>query len=406
MIIGIFAEILKKKDTMDATMRFGKRYYVFLIVFLGMLSAFGPFVTDMYLPTLPSMAAIFDTTPSLVQMGLATSMLGLAVGQIFFGPLSDKYGRRGVLISAMTLFAVSTIVSIYSPSIEFFNACRFLQGLGGAGGIVLSRSISTDCYSGRELAKTLAIIGAVNGIAPVTAPVVGGLVAEAVGWQGIFWILFCIGIVLLFMCVIFNESLEKEKRHKGSILGLMGSFPKLLKLRYYKIYVLLFGFSNGVLFAYISSASFIIQEYFGFSELFFAVIFGINAFGIGIGSALSLKFKKMSNAAMFGTTGISVISILQLVSYFAFDLFASYELLTFIMLVFLGFIFTASTTLAMDEGRRYIGAASAIFGATGFLFGGIVSPLVGIGDIMLTTLIIIVCCSLLSLAFAVAAYKR
>ena len=214
------------------TVNFGKKYYLFLIVFLGMLSAFGPFVTDMYLPTLPSMAAIFHTTPSQVQMGLATSMLGLAVGQVFFGPLSDKYGRRPVLMSAMVLFAVSTVVSIYSPTIEFFNICRFMQGLGGAGGIVLSRSISTDCYSGRELAKTLAIIGAVNGIAPVTAPVVGGLVAGAVGWQGIFWILFTIGVVLLGMCIVFRESLPGEARHRGSVLSLMSAFPRLVRMRY------------------------------------------------------------------------------------------------------------------------------------------------------------------------------
>lgn len=116
--------------------QFSKKYYLFLILFLGMLSAFGPFVTDMYLPTLPSMAEIFHTTASLVQFGLATSMLGLAVGQIFFGPLSDKYGRKAVLISAMILFAVSTVGAIYSPTIEFFNFCRFLQGLGGSGGIV------------------------------------------------------------------------------------------------------------------------------------------------------------------------------------------------------------------------------------------------------------------------------
>ncbi len=115
---------------------FSKKYYIFLVVFLGMLSAFGPFVTDMYLPTLPSMADVFNTTPSLVQMGLATSMLGLAVGQVFFGPLSDKYGRKLVLVAAMLLFAVSTVASIYSPDIEFFNFCRFLQGLGDRKSVV------------------------------------------------------------------------------------------------------------------------------------------------------------------------------------------------------------------------------------------------------------------------------
>ena len=391
---------------MTGTVRFSKGYYVFLMVFLGMLSAFGPFVTDMYLPTLPSMADIFRTTPSLVQMGLATSMLGLAVGQIFFGPLSDKYGRRCILMAAMVLFAVSTVVAIYSPSIEFFNVCRFVQGLGGAGGIVLSRSISTDCYSGRELAKTLAVIGAVNGIAPVTAPVVGGLVSEAVGWQGIFWILFGIGAVLLAMCLVFDESLPKERRHRGSVASLMFVFPKLARLGYFRIYVLMFAFANGVLFAYISSASFIIQNYFGFSELVFAVIFGANAVGIGVGSALSLKFGRMSRAAVFGAAGISTVSVLQLVCYAVFDKFLIFEILTFVMLVFLGYIFTAATTLAMDEGREYVGAASAIFGATGFLFGGIVSPLVGIGNIMSTTLIIITVCSLSALVFALIAQRR
>lgn len=393
-------------NCMAETAKFSRGYYVFLIVFLGMLSAFGPFVTDMYLPTLPSMAEIFSTTPSLVQMGLATSMLGLAVGQIFFGPLSDKYGRRRILLAAMILFAVSTVVSIYSPTIEFFNVCRFVQGLGGAGGIVLSRSISTDCYSGRELAKTMAIIGAVNGIAPVTAPVIGGLVSEAVGWQGIFWILFALGAILIVMCMAFNESLPRELRHKGSVASLMLAFPGLLRQKYFLVYVMMFAFANGVLFAYISSAAFIIQNHFGFSELTFAVIFGINALGIGIGSALSLKFKRMSSAAIFGATGISVMAILQLICNSLSGQFIVFEILMFLILIFTGYIFTAATTLAMDEGRDHIGAASAIFGATGFLFGGIVSPLVGIGDIMTTTLTIIAICSLSSLVFALISYKR
>ncbi len=386
--------------------QFSKKYYIFLIIFLGMLSAFGPFVTDMYLPTLPSMADIFHTTPSLVQMGLATSMLGLAIGQIFFGPLSDKYGRKPVLLSAMILFAISTVASIYSPTIEFFNICRFLQGLGGSGGIVLSRSVATDCYSGRELAKMLAIIGAVNGIAPVTAPVIGGLVSEAVGWQGIFWILFAIGIILLGMCLIFKESHSNEKRYRGTVLHLMSKFPDIFKLKYFVIYTLLYAFSCGVLFSYISSASFIIQNHFGFSELTFAITFGINALGIGIGSALSLKFHKMSNAAMFGSTGVFTTSFLQVIVYLCIPSFWPYEILTFLMLIGLGFILTSATTLAMDEGRQMIGTASAIFGASGFLFGGIVSPLVGIGNIMSTTLLLISLCALLSLVFATLTFRR
>lgn len=386
--------------------QFSKKYYLFLVIFLGMLSAFGPFVTDMYLPTLPSMTEVFHTTASLVQMGLATSMLGLAVGQIFFGPLSDKFGRKTVLISAMVLFSISTIASIYSPSIEFFNFCRFLQGLGGSGGIVLSRSVATDCYTGRDLAKMLAIIGAVNGIAPVTAPVIGGLVSEAVGWQGIFWILFGIGAVILAMCVIFRESHSPEKRYTGPIGGLLKKFPDIFKLKYYVIYTLLYAFTCGVLFSYISSASFIIQNHFGYSELQFAVFFGVNALGIGVGSAMSLKFHRMQSAALFGAAGITTSALLQVIVSLIAPTFWPYEIFTFLMLVSIGFILTSATTMAMDEGRRMIGTASAIFGASGFLSGGIVTPLVGIGNIMTSTQLLLVICGVSSLVFASLAFRH
>lgn len=136
-----------------------KNSKLFLLILLGMLTAFGPFVTDMYLPSLPSMGAYFRTTPSLVQLGLTASMIGLAAGQIFFGPLSDKYGRRSPLLAAMSLFIISTIGCIFAPTIEIFVIMRLLQGIAGAGGIVISRSVATDMFTGKELAKTLAIIG-------------------------------------------------------------------------------------------------------------------------------------------------------------------------------------------------------------------------------------------------------
>ena len=142
----------------------GKKYLVYLYLLLGALAAFPPLVTDMYLPALPIMTMEFDTTPSAVQMSLAACILGLAAGQLIFGPLSDKWGRKPLLKSALILFILATVASIFSPTIDVLNICRFFQGLGGAGGVVLSRSVATDCYSGRELAKTLAVIGAINGI--------------------------------------------------------------------------------------------------------------------------------------------------------------------------------------------------------------------------------------------------
>ena len=282
---------------------FGKRYYMFLMVFLGALSAFGPFITDFYLPTLPSMAEIFHTNASMVQLGLTAGVLGVAVGQIIFGPVSDKYGRRPVLFASLLLFCLATVASIFSPTIDFFNVCRFLQGLGGSGGIVLSRSVATDCYSGRELAKTLAIVGSINGIAPVVAPVIGGMVAGAIGWKGIFLILLAIGVMLAVGCVLFRESLPVENRIKGGYLKVAGGFAELFRRPWFCLYAAMFGISYGVLFSYISSASFIMQDHFGFSEFHFALFFAINAIGCAVGSGLTMKFKKMKTAALFSTAG-------------------------------------------------------------------------------------------------------
>lgn len=154
---------------------------IFTLVFLGMLTAFGPFVTDMYLPTLPAMTDFFHANSSQVQLGLTASMIGLAVGQLLFGPISDKYGRRLPLIAAMCLFLLSTLGCIYSGTVMRFAGWRLIQGIAGAGGIVISRSIATDKYSGRELAKMLAVIGAINGVAPVAAPIAGGAMAAQRG---------------------------------------------------------------------------------------------------------------------------------------------------------------------------------------------------------------------------------
>ena len=385
--------------------QFSKKYYLFLIVFLGLLAAFGPFVTDMYLPTLPALADIFHASASQVQLGLSTSMLGLAVGQIFFGPLSDKYGRRPVLIASLLLFSVSTVGCVFSPDIDVFNMARFAQGLGGSGGIVLARSISTDAYTGRDLAKILGIIGAVVGIAPVAAPVVGGLVSESVGWQGIFWILFGLGVMLLIMCLIFRETHPQERRHKGSVLSLVKSFGATLKIKQYVIFTLLFGFASGVLFAYVASASFVIQNVFGYSELAFSLLFAVNASGIGIGSVLCLKLSSMRSAAVCGSVIVVVAAALQGAFYLMGNPFIAYEILCFTMLLGVGFLFTSASAIAMEEGRQHVGAAAAMLGAGGFLFGGVVSPLVGLGDMMQTSLIVIGICALVCLWLSVAGRK-
>ena len=273
---------------------------VFLLILLGMLTAFGPFVTDMYLPSLPSMGDYFSTTSSMVQLGLTTSMIGLAVGQVFFGPLSDRYGRRLPLLVAMWLFIISTLLCLFSQSIEQFVAFRLLQGIAGAGGIVISRSVATDKFSGRELAKMLAVIGAINGVAPVAAPIVGGLLTDLIGWQGIFWILFGLGILLLAGCCHFRESLSRDQRSAEQWTDTFRSFGIVLCDRRYVCYVLQMAFAQGVLFANIASSPFIVQQHYGFSAFAFSLCFGVNALAIGIAAALSVKFHRPESGSHVG----------------------------------------------------------------------------------------------------------
>lgn len=368
-----------------------------------MLTAFGPFVTDMYLPSLPSMGEYFSTSSSMIQLGLTTSMIGLAVGQIFFGPLSDRYGRRLPLLSGMWLFIVSTLLCLFSQTIEQFVAFRLLQGIAGAGGIVISRSVATDKYSGHELAKMLAVIGAINGVAPVAAPIVGGLLTDAIGWKGIFWVLFALGLVLLACCMRFRESLPVEKRSAEKWSDTFRSFGVVLRDKRYVCYVLQMAFAQGVLFANIASSPFIIQQHYGFSAFTFSLFFGINALAIGIAAALSVKFRRQESSTLAGCCGMVVAAVLQCWALMSDCSFWVYEGLMLVLLSSMGMTFTSSTALAMESQRENSGTASALLGALCFAAGGIVSPLVGLGNILSSTgvaFLVCACCSLLCMLVA------
>ena len=365
----------------------------FLFVFLGMLTAFGPFVTDMYLPSLPAMTDFFHTSASEVQLGLTFSMLGLAAGQILFGPLSDKFGRRLPLLISMGLFLLSTLACIFAPNIKVFIALRFIQGIAGAGGIVISRSIATDKFKGNNLAKALAIIGAINGIAPVAAPVLGGSVLKITSWQGIFWILFTLGLFLSAACVHFNESLSHTKRSKEKIIHTLGLFKEVIKKRKYTFCVLQMAFAQAILFGYIASSPFILQQHYGFSPFAFSLFFGLNSLAIVTGAGISVKFKRQETCIFISCGGMLLLSVLVCMALAAQASVWIFEGLLLLLLFTLGLTFTARTTLAMENAREQAGTGSALLGAAGFLFGSIVSPLVGLGNILISTGITFICCA-------------
>lgn len=369
----------------------------FLLVLLGLLSAFGPFVTDMYLPGLPSMTVYFDTTASLVQLGITTAMLGLAFGQVIIGPLSDKYGRKLPLMASLWLFILSTIACIFSWNIGAFIFFRFLQGIAGAGGIVISRSVATDCYSGKELAKAFAMISAVNGLAPILAPVGGGIMLKFTNWLGIFAFLLFIGIVLILLCLKLKESLPAERRITVPAFSSFRNFIPLLGKREFMGYVLIQAFTFGTIFAYISSSPFILQEHYRLSPLAYSLCFAINAVALIIGTASAGRFRNIRKGVVTGVAGSFVLSIFTGVTLWLEMPIIYFEIALFLTLAFGGIVLPTSTALALDTERQNTGTASAIFGAISFLTGGIVSPLVGIGNILHSTAIIMVASSAIAL---------
>lgn len=269
-----------------------------------------------------------------------------------------------------------------------------------------SRSVATDKFSGRELAKAMAIIGAINGIAPVAAPVAGGFFTDIIGWQGIFIILLCIGFILLAAEVAYRETLPAARRSDEGLKRLALNFGKVLGNKKFLFYVLQFGCASGVLFGNIASSPFIMQQHYGFSPLVFSAFFAVNSVAIGIAAALSVKFRRTESATFYGSLLMVAFSAAEFAALALSAPFWVYETLLFAILFSLGLTFTSTTTLAMNLARDNAGTTSAVFGAAGFAFGGLVSPLVGLGDMLTTTGIVFLAGSLLSFFFAAFATKK
>lgn len=371
-----------------------KNSKLYILVIIGIVSAFGPFVTDFYLPALPALSGYFTTTASLVQFSLTFSMIGLAVGQLVIGPLSDKYGRKRPLLISLYLFCLSTLGCLYASDIYWFVFFRLIQGLAGSGGVVISKSIATDLYQGQELTRFFSMLSSVQGLAPICAPVLGGILLEVTDWKGIFWVLLGIAVFLIISLSFFRESLDISKRTKGSVLSTFKHYIPVLGNRQFMRYVLIQAFAMGVMFTYIAASPFIFQNHFGLSPIHYSLCFGVNALGIMLGSLLVSRFKDAESALRTGTRGFGMISILVALAFIFSSSVLLVEVVLFFFLIFLGLILPSSTTLALDMERENSGNASALLGFLMFLFGGVLSPLTGLGNMLYSTsIIIIVCCA-------------
>ena len=370
---------------------------LFLVLLLGVLSAFGPFVVDLYLPSLPQLASFFETSASMTQLTLTTAMIGLAVGQLLLGPLSDKFGRKKPLIISLVIYIISTVLIVFSPNIETMIVLRVIQGLSSAGSVVISRAIATDLYRGREMTRFFGLLMTINGIAPIISPILGSLLLEYISWKGVFVFLALIGVVVLFFCFRLKESLSVENRLQGSIFATFSTFGVIIKNRLFMSYVGIESFLLGAMFAYIAASPFILQSFYGLSAFIFSLCFGANGAALVIGANVGGKLPNRKALAIgvlaFVVAALYTIAVLIIQPYWLFV-----EIGFFAMLLLMGITFPAISSLAMESERQYAGSASALLGFAPFFLGGVVSPLVGIGNIFYSTALVILACGVLGLA--------
>lgn len=354
-----------------------------LVFFMGVVSATGPLSMDMYLPGLSEMQRAFHSSASTLQLSITFCLIGLAVGQLIVGPISDRIGRRVPLVVGFGLYAVTSLMLIFTTNIYLFIGIRLIQGLAGSTGQVLSRAVARDLFNGHELTKFYAMLMAVNGAFPIIAPIIGGALLSIVQWQGIFVLLFVIGILVMVgvLCtlpetlkVTNNEVLTLGQTFKG--LGAM--FGK----RQFILIALTQGLIFGALFSYISASSFVFQTYFHMTIGQFSLLYAINGLGIILGNNLpgylpeQIKDSDILNGGLIGGMFAGVL----LVGSLLLRPMAILVIIPLFIVVFcVGVVNTVATSMAMSlGGRTNAGAASAVLGLLMNIIGALASPLAGI----------------------------
>ncbi|WZE73209.1 multidrug effflux MFS transporter [Macrococcus sp. CCM 2573] len=372
-----------------------------LILTLGLLAAFGPLSLDMYLPALPRVADDLSTSASYAQLSLTACMIGLAVGQIIVGPISDVIGRKKPLFIVLIGYALFSYFAARAATIEWLIFFRFIQGFCGGAGAVLSRAISSDLYKGKDLTKFLAVLMLVNGLAPVLAPVLGGVILSISTWHTVFYILAIYGVLMVLLALTLEESLPTYNRNEGALKSIWKDFKLLLTNKAFVTMLMLQSLTYGVLFSYISGSPFITQKIYDMNAQQFSYLFALNGIGLIVFSQLTAKLvnkmdelkilKLGQNIQLVGMILTVIVLVLHLPVWMLCAAF-------FLMITPVSMIGTTGFSIAMQVQNQGAGSASAILGLMQFLIGGILSPLVGVmgESSIIPFIVIIITCTVLA----------
>jgi DHA1 family bicyclomycin/chloramphenicol resistance-like MFS transporter len=377
-----------------------------LTILLAALSAIGPLTTDMYLPSLPDIARLLGASTAQVQLTISSYLLGFAVGQIFYGPLADRHGRKPVLLGAMTLYCAASLACALATSIEMLIAARALQALGGAGGIVLARAIVRDLYSGARAGRELSLIGAVMALAPVLAPLVGGVLQTGLGWRSIFFTLVGCGLAgAAIVWPLMPETLSIRAAEPVSPASMLRSYRVVARNGAYLAYLGLASTSFAGLFAWISGSSFVLQYLYGLTPFQFGVAFAVGSVGYMAGTMLAARLVMKRGldrtlgvgAAALAAGGLGMVLSVVL----GLSSAASLVLPMALYLGGLGMVLPQSIAGAMTPFPERAGAASALLGfvqqSTAALCGALVGALLGTSAWPLVGAVAVMGCASLAL---------
>ncbi len=359
----------------------GQAYYR-LAVILGALTAMGPLAIDMYLPALPTIAREMASSTGSVQVSLAVYFIGIACGQAFYGPISDRWGRKRALYFGLTLFSVSSVGCAMARDVTALNALRFMQALGGCAPLVVPRAVVRDYFDQRGSVRMLSVLMLVMGLAPILAPLVGGQLLVNFGWRSVFWLLAAYGAFWLVIVAAFlHESLPPARRRRQRAADVVATYLGLLRDRTYIGYVLTGALIFAGLLAYISGSPFVFIELFGVPPEQYGLFFGVNAIGIIIASQvnrwLANKYDARHIISAVLPVSVTAGAVLLIDAATGFGGFPGILVPLFFYIATHGFIMPNTTALAMAPHGAVAGSASALLGTVQFVLGASAGALLG-----------------------------
>ncbi|MFD7640715.1 multidrug effflux MFS transporter [Kitasatospora sp. NPDC059795] len=399
-----------RSDTANSTAPFAAA----TVAVLGSLAALGPLTTDLYLPALPALTADLRSTAPAAQLTLTGSLLGMAFGQLLFGPLSDRTGRRRPLLAGLALYTAASVMCALATSMPMLVTGRALQGAAGSAGLVIGRAIVRDRLEGVPMIRFLATMGLISGLAPILAPVAGAQLLRVTDWRGTFVTLAVLGALLTVGSALgIRETLPPERRHGDGLGSTVRAIGGLLADRPFRGYLLTSTFAFGALFAYIAGSSVVLQDVYRISPQTYSLVFAVNSIVLLVvtqlnGRVLVQRFRgPVLLVAALAVAVAAGAAVVLCTTVWDTGLAGVWPALAVLMGT-MGVILPNANGQALTMAPHAAGSASALLGAGTFLCGSLVAPLSSLGGHPSATALgaVVLGCSLLALLTVLPLYRR